>query len=165
MSLAIPKHWRWRAQPRPGPGPAIVFDIDGVLSDATGRQHFLDGPGPRDWKGFFDACDQDPLIEETARLTELIDPAVTVVLLTGRPLRVQMKTLDWLARHPLRWDLPVMRPSGDYSAALEFKRLTVADLRERGFDPRLAVEDDLRNRDMLREEGVPCIYIDSGYYP
>jgi hypothetical protein len=57
-----------------------------------------------------------------------------------------------------------MRPSGDYSAALEFKRSTVTELRGRDFDVRLAVEDDIRNRDMFREEGVPCIYIDSGYY-
>ena len=164
MSLDIPKHWRWRSDPSP-PSPAVVFDIDGVLSDASGRQHFLDASGRKDWKGFFDACDEDPLIEEMARLTELIDPAATVVLLTGRPLRVQQKTLDWLARHPLRWDLLVMRPSGDYSAALEFKRTTIAELRKRDFDVRLAIEDDLRNRDMFREEGVPCIYVDSGYYP
>jgi len=158
-----PKHWRWRADPSP-PGPVVVFDIDGVLSDATGRQHYLDGPGKKDWKGFFEACDEDTLIEEVARLTELLDPAATVVLLTGRPVRVQGKTLDWLARHGVRWDLLVMRPAGDYSASLEFKRETISELRQQGFDVRLAFEDDLRNRDMFRAEGVPCVYVHSGYY-
>ncbi len=158
-----PKHWRWRADPSP-PGPVVVFDMDGVLSDATGRQHYLDGPGKKDWKGFFEACDEDTLIEEVARLTELLDPAATVVLLTGRPVRVQGKTLDWLARHGVRWDLLVMRPAGDYSASLEFKRETISELRQQGFDVRLAFEDDLRNRDMFRAEGVPCVYVHSGYY-
>ncbi len=139
--------------------------MDGVLSDATGRQHFLEGPGRKDWNGFFDACGDDPLIEDVAVLSELLDPGLTVVLLTGRPLRVRRMTLDWLERHKPRWDLLVMRPSGDYSAALEFKRGTVSDLRERGFVPRLAFEDDRRNYDMFREEGVPCIYLHSGYYP
>lgn len=57
-----------------------------------------------------------------------------------------------------------MRPAGDYSAALEFKRTTIGDLRDRDYDVRLAIEDDTRNCGMFREEGVPCIYIDSGYY-
>lgn len=139
--------------------------MDGVLSDATGRQHFLEGPGRKDWNGFFDACGEDALIEEVAVLSGLLDPGLVVVLLTGRPLRVRRTTVEWLERHDPRWDLLVMRPYGDYTAALEFKRGTVGDLRERGFDPRLAFEDDRRNYDMFRQEGVPCIYLHSGYYP
>jgi len=158
-----PRHWRWKGEPRPA-GPAVVFDIDGVLSDASARQHFLAGPGRRDWRGFFDAAGDDPLIKEVARLTEVLDPAVTIVLLTGRPIRVQPLTVAWLERHEPRWDLLVMRPAGDYGASLEFKRDTVAELRKRDFDIRLAIEDDERNRDMFEAEGVPCIYIDSGYY-
>ena len=34
------------------PGPAVVFDMDGVLSDAAGRQHYLERPY-RDWEAFF----------------------------------------------------------------------------------------------------------------
>ena len=86
------------------------------------------------------------------------------MLLTGRPLRVQQLTLDWLERHGPRWDLLVMRPAGGYSISPEFKRATVRALRERGFDVRLAFEDDVRNRAMFREEGVPCVYLHSGYY-
>ncbi len=138
--------------------------MDGVLSDATERQHFLAGDGHKDWKGFFDACGEDTLIEEVARLLELLDKSLTVVLLTGRPVRVRRITIDWLERHGIRWDLLVMRPSGDYGSSTEFKRRTVGDLREWGFDVRLAFEDDLRNHEMFREAGVPCIYLHSGYY-
>ena len=45
-----------------------------------------------------------------------------------------------------------------------FKRAAVADLRAHGFEPQLAFEDDPRNRDMFHSEGIPCIYIHSGYY-
>jgi len=158
-----PRHWRWKGEPRP-PGPAVVFDIDGVLSDASARQHFLAGPGRKDWRGFFDAAGDDPLIKEVSRLTEVLDPAVTIVLLTGRPIRVQPLTVAWLERNEPRWDLLVMRPAGDYGASLEFKRETVAELRKRDFDVRLAIEDDERNREMFEAEGVPCIYLHSGYY-
>lgn len=141
----------------------MVFDIDGVLSDAVSRQHFIES-GRRDWRGFFDACGEDPLIEEVACLLSLLEGGLSIVLLTGRPVRVQPQTLAWLERYDLRWDLLIMRDFGDYRAAREFKRLTVHALREAGFDLRLAFEDDRRNLEMFRAEGVPCVYIHSGYY-
>jgi len=140
-----------------------VFDLDGVLSDAASRQHFLEG-GRRDWDAFFEACGDDPLIDEVARLLELLDPTLRIVLLTGRPQRVRPQTVAWLERYQLRWHLLVMRDYGDYAAAREFKRRSVEELRSYGFDLRLAFEDDRRNLAMFRAEGVPCVYIHSGYY-
>jgi len=155
-------NWRWRAGPVE-PGPAVVFDIDGVLSDAAGRQHFLEWHR-RDWDAFFDACGEDPLVEDVARLLGLLEPELSIVLLTGRPIRVMPQTLAWLAHNALRWDLLVMRDSGNYAQVTSFKKKVVTELRAYGFDLRLAFEDDPRNRDMFRDEGVPCIYIHSGYY-
>ena len=37
-------------------------------------------------------------------------------------------------------------------------------LRARGFDLRLAFEDDPSNHAMYVAEGIPCVYIHSGYY-
>jgi hypothetical protein len=144
----------------------VVFDIDGVLSDAAGRQHFLEGGRGRrrDWDAFFEACGDDPLIEEVGSLLGLLDPGLHVVLLTGRPLSVQAQTVAWLDRYELRWDLLVMRHHGDYSAARQFKQDTVRQLRHHGFDLRLAFEDDRRNVEMFRAEGVHCLYVHSGYY-
>ena len=135
-----------------------------MLSDATGRQHFLEDQAKRNWRAFFDACGDDPLIDEVARLLELLDRDLTVLLLTGRPVRVQDRTVAWLDRYRVRWDMLIMRNAGDYSAAREFKRQTVGELRKVGFDLRLAFEDDRRNLEMFHEEGVPCVYIHSGYY-
>lgn len=142
----------------------MLVDIDGVLSDATNRQHFLEGEGTRNWRAFFDACGEDALIGEVSRLLDLLDPRLGVLLLTGRPLRVQDRTLAWLERYGVRWDLLIMRNSGDYAAAREFKRTTVGELRAFGFDLQLAFEDDRRNLEMFHEEGLPCVYIHSGYY-
>ncbi|HWG73394.1 MAG TPA: hypothetical protein VG184_05000, partial [Acidimicrobiales bacterium] len=139
------------------------FDLDGVLSDAASRQHFLEGRR-RDWDAFFEACGDDALIGEVACLLSLLDPGLSVVLLTARPMRVRPQTLAWLGRYSLRWDLLVMRGDGDYGAAREFKRRSVRELRAAGFDLRLSFEDDRRNVDMFHAEGVPCVYIHSGYY-
>jgi phosphoglycolate phosphatase-like HAD superfamily hydrolase len=155
-------NWRWRDGPVPA-GPAVVFDLDGVLSDAASRQHSLAGPG-RDWDAFFEACGDDPLIEEVARLLGLLDPSLVIVLLTARPARVQPQTLAWLHRYRLRWDLLVMRDFGDYEVAPDFKRRSVRELRVAGFELVLSFEDDRRNVAMFRDEGVPSVYIHSGYY-
>ncbi len=166
-------NWLWReavldaaAPDAPGPAtgaPTVVFDMDGVLSDASRRQHFIEYPFP-DWEAFFHACGDDDLIAEVARLLEVIDGSHRVVLLTARPIRVQPQTLAWLDRYRLRWDLLIMREYGDYMAARTFKQRTVAELRDRGFDLRLAFEDDPRNVHMFHTQGVPCVYIHSGYY-
>lgn len=160
--MPAPKTWRWRDGPVDA-GPAVVFDMDGVLSDAAGRQHHLARPR-RDWEAFFTAVGEDELIAEIARLLEVLDSSLRVVLLTARPIRVQAQTLAWLARHDLRWDLLVMRDQGDHGAAREFKRDAVGHLRSYGFDLRLAFEDDRRNVEMFHRQGVPCVYIHSGYY-
>ena len=162
LAPAVPPNWCYRSGGTV-PGPTVVFDLDGVLSDAAGRQHFLEW-GRRDWDAFFDACGDDPLVDEVARLLELLDASLRIVLLTGRPVRVQPQTLAWLAHHRLRWDVLVMRDRGDYAQVSRFKRAAVADLRAHGYEPQLAFEDDPRNRDMFHSEGIPCIYIHSGYY-
>ena len=160
-----PDAWVWREGPVEG-GPAVVFDLDGVLADAAARQHLLGGPGSprRDWGAFFDAAGEDELIEEVARLTELLDPRLALVLLTARPVRIRDLTLAWLGRHGLRWDLLVMRADRDFSPSPEMKRAAVRHLQSAGLDLRLAFEDDRRNVEMFHAEGVPCIYIHSGYY-
>ena len=156
------ENWRWRAGPVPA-GPAVVFDLDGVLSDAASRQHYIEGPW-RDWDAFFDSCGDDPLIEEVAQLLGLLDQGLVIILLTARPAWVQPQTLAWLHRYRLRWDLLVMRDRGDYGAAREFKRRSVRELRWVGLELVLSFEDDRRNVAMFREEGVPSVYIHSGYY-
>ena len=156
------RNWTWR-DGAVEPGPAVVVDIDGVLSDAEGRQHFIESPRS-DWRAFFDACGDDPLIEEVKTLLDLLDPGLRVILLTARPARVHPLTEAWLGHYEIRWDLLVMRESGYYLAAREFKQESVQDLRSYGFDLCLAFEDDRRNVEMLRVEGIPTIYIHSGYY-
>jgi hypothetical protein len=157
-----PAHWTWHGEPI-DPGPAVVVDIDGVLADAVNRQHFLDRERP-DYQAFFDACGDDPVIEEIRVLLDLLDPDLQVVLLTARPDRVRPLTEAWLRRHEIRWDLLVMRPTGTRELAREFKQESTLMLRSFGFDLRLALEDAPDNVEMFQAIGVPCIYFHSGYY-
>ena len=79
-------------------------------------------------------------------------------------MRVQPQTLGWLQRYDLRWDLLIMRGWDDHGSSRSYKQRSVAELRALGFDLRLAFEDDRRNVDMFHGEGIPCVYIHSGYY-
>lgn len=153
--------WYWHGAPRRG--PAVVFDLDGVLSDAGGRQHLLKGARP-DWDAFFAASGDDPLVPEVAVLLALLAEDLLIVLLTARPARTSSTTFTWLARHELRWDLLVMRPEGDHRPARVFKREAVRQLLSSGLELRLCFEDDQRNVEMFRAEGVPALYVHSGYY-
>ena len=157
-----PQNWWWKSGPMLG-GRAVIFDVDGVLADATHRQYLVTG-NRRNWDMFFELCSKDPLIEPTATVARLIDPNLTVILLTARPSWVAPETLGWLERHGVRWDLLIMREHGDYSMARDFKEFTVAELRTFGFDPELAFEDDMRNVHMFERVDIPCVYIHSGYH-
>ena len=110
------------------------------------------------------ACGDDPVIEEVKVLLDLLDDQLVIVLLTARPERVHHLTEAWLRHYEIRWDLLIMRPAWEYDVAREFKRSSVAELRAFGFDLAIAIEDDRRNVDMFHAEGVPCVYIHSGYY-
>ena len=52
--------WTWNNE-LPKDSEVIIFDLDGVISDAAHRQHFLEGT-EKDWNGFFSACTEDPPI-------------------------------------------------------------------------------------------------------
>ncbi len=158
----VAEAFTWRDTPV-SPGPAAVFDVDGVLSDATARQHYV-RRDRRDWDGFFSAAGEDPVIEATQVLVDHLDPGLVVVLLTARPTRVHEITVSWLHRHEIRWDLLIMRPDGDRRPSTDYKRDAVRALAGGGFELRLAFEDDPRNITMLRDEGVPAVYLHSGYY-
>ncbi len=155
-------HWWWRTSPFEA-SRSVIVDIDGVLADAQGRQHHLEWRR-RDWEAFFNACGEDPVVDEVARLVALLDPELRILLVTARPLRIRDRTLAWLDEHELRWDLLVMRPYDELARAVEFKSEVLVELEGDGFTLELALEDDPLNRDMYVEAGVPCLYIHSGYY-
>ena len=158
----FPENWRWRDEIH-DPGDCAIFDVDGVLADANGRQHFLDWPH-RDWDGFFAAAIHDKLIADSAELLTLLKQTLQIVLLTARPELISAQTVDWLNKHAVPYDLLVMRPDFNRQPSAHFKRSMLEDLRRAGFVPRIAFEDDIRNVEMFQSHGVHCVYIHSGYY-
>ena len=157
---AGPPHWTWRDGPING-GPAVIVDVDGVISNASHRQHLVKA---RRWDEFFDGCPDDPPIDPTVALVRSLSPDIAVVLLTARPWRLLDDTLAWLKRHHVPWNLLILRPPNSADRSRDYKAAEVANLRHHGFTLLYALEDDPRNVAMYAETNVPCVYIHSGYY-
>ena len=145
------------------PGAIVVCDIDGVLSDASKRQHFLKRT-PKDWEAFFAGCGDDPPIIATVNLLDDVAGDTGVVLLTSRPLHLQPVTVEWLARHDVRWDMLIMRPDGERRRSGHIKIEVVEGLVHMGFTVRLALDDDPYVVKQYVRAGVPALAVVSGYY-
>ena len=155
--------WTWKdKKPTSIIGDSVLVDIDGVLSDASNRQHFLKKTGERDWQGFFAACTQDLPFPKMVELLNWLDPKLTVVLLTARPHWIYEETVEWLNKNFVRWDLLVMRNEveKDFSAK-DYKVEALESLHQAGFNFIIAFEDDPQNVEAL---DIPCVYVHSGYY-
>jgi hypothetical protein len=143
-----------------------IFDLDGVIADAAHRQHFLDAERSRnkDWKGFFHACTDDVVIPEGKALAEAMRVDVAVIVLTARIHETRDKTIDWLVKNEVRHDWLIMRGAHSGLPSSEWKRTELEALQGFGADIRIALDDDPRNIAMIRELGIPALYVHSGYY-
>jgi hypothetical protein len=148
----------WRADPRQA-GRAVLVDIDGVVADTSARQHLLSGAGGRrDWDAFFAAARDDAPLTAVPSMLASLDAAVAVVLLSGRPSWLVDDTVDWLARHGVRWDLLLVRRTNDRSRAGAFKGRVATDLQAVGFVLELAIDDDADVVVTYRDLGIPTLH-------
>ena len=154
------------AQSAPAGGPLVIFDLDGVISNALHRQHFLRG-ARKDYRGFFTAAVHDPPLEAGRALAASVDDDHSVAILTARPIYMADDTRSWLAANGVRHDLLILRPAhgeGSHGSSPDFKRYELSRLRAAGYQVAFALDDDERNIEMYRDEGVLGLYVHSGYY-
>ena len=165
MTTDAPSNWHFRPD-APAAGPLVIFDLDGVISDALHRQHFMRG-AHKDFRGFFTSAAHDPPYEAGLALAESVADTHAVAILTARPNYVTDITRSWLAAHEVRHDLLILRPRtgrGSHGPSADFKRHELGRLRAAGYQAVLAIDDDQRIIDMYRSEGVFALYRHSGYY-
>lgn len=151
---------------RPIGGPTVVLDLDGVISDASHRQHFLaaERSSDKDWHGFFHACVDDPVIAAGAALAASIGPEMCLVVLTARIHEIRAATISWLATNQIPHDWLILRGHREGAPSTEWKADQLEALRVAGADLRLCADDDPRNVEMMRGLGIPTLYVPSGYY-
>lgn len=140
---------------------AVVIDVDGTLSDPSGRLHHLDGE--KDWKAFHDGMGDDEPIEAVATLARILyaaaergDGVDAVMIVTARhddPVYRQL-TVDWLDLHGIRYHALYMRRDTDTRRDHLVKADILAQMREDGYEPMLAIDDRPEVVRMWRAAGI-----------
>lgn len=153
---------------------AIVFDIDGTLSDASHRLHFIQQE-PKDWDGFFGAIAYDKPIEPVRNVCGALmslkaianglghDVDYDIVFCTGRPEKYRFDTRVWLTEN-LRIipEALYMRKDSDHRPDDIVKEELLAQMRSDGYEPFLVFEDRKRVVDMWRRNGIQCCQVAAG---
>jgi beta-phosphoglucomutase-like phosphatase (HAD superfamily) len=151
--------------PREGRPKAVIWDLDGTLSDDKARAHFVEVERgrARDWTSYFDAIDTDPPIAASMEVLRAMHAAgLRILFLTGRPEYTRPKTIRWLEANGLtEYDALIMRPDQERRPAGFFKADVVARLR-REYELVCAFEDRIDVANHLREAGVPVFLYGAG---
>ncbi len=118
-----------------------VIDIDGVLADATHRQHHVD-QRPKDWSAFFDEVGADDVIDRGRERLRELSVDHSIVLLSGRPESTRVDTEAWLALKGISFSSLILRPDRDRRRAADFKAEAIGRI---GPPDRVAlvIDDDL----------------------
>jgi|GEM_PF-899861 len=144
---------------------AVIWDLDGTLSDDRARAHFVEVEKgkKRDWKSYFDAIGDDPPIAASMEVLRAMHAAGNrIVFLTGRPDHTRRTTERWLKANGLtEYDRLVMRPPRDFRTSGAFKHDEIGKLR-REYELVCAFEDRIDVADALRHAGVPVFLFGAG---
>lgn len=156
---------RMDAEGRPARPRAMIWDLDGTLSDDKARAHFVEVERgrARDWKSYFDAIDTDPPIAASLEVLRAMHAAgIRILFLTGRPEYTRPGTVRWLEANGLtEYDALIMRPDGERRPAGLFKADVVERLR-RDYELVCAFEDRIDVAERLRQAGVPVFLYGAG---
>lgn len=143
--------------------PCVIFDLDGTLADVRHRLHHV-RKSPPDWKSFFEAGVDDPVILSSKQLAEVIyfsgPDRSELVICSGRPRDYETESRAWLLRHGIFYDRLMMRPSGDTRPDHVIKKEMLDRLRSDGYEVKFSVDDRPSVVKMWRENGVPCFACD-----
>lgn len=160
---------------------AIVFDLDGCLSDGKHRLHLLpkyeDRADTNAWVEFNLASDKDEPIQDNIDLLNILSLTHRIIILTGRGAVAKDVTLDWLDKHGVNYDNLIMRGPEDHRPDVEYKESILLPMKDNivccfddlehvakhirglGITCHLTTHYDaplLHQRDHRKEEAVPC---------
>jgi hypothetical protein len=160
------------------PTKVIVFDIDGTLANIEHRrEHVMNGR--RNWKSFNAKMVDDTPFEDMNWLVNLFatDPAVVMVLASGRGEEDREKTQDWIRGFVSNWVSPAtknppgrvvfeklyMRPARDNRKDSIIKKEILDQIvADYGVKPFMVFDDRNQVVNMWRENGVRCLQVAPG---
>ncbi len=149
----------------------VIFDIDGTLSDDSKRwaEHVpLEyGTGhsdePVNWDAYHAGMMDDPPVRAVQEiLSTFLSLGHGIAYLTGRPIKYQEPTIEWLLEHAVDPNMYPnmlrMRPATAMDSNVEVKRRALKAIRKTRHIV-MAFENDDRTIQMYREEGIICMRV------
>lgn len=143
---------------------AVIFDMDGTLSDVSGRLHHLDGE--KNWPAFHDAMGDDEPVHSVATLARILynaaerhDGIDAVIIVTARhdDPKYRRLTIDWLDLHGIRYHALYMRRDSDTRRDHIVKAEILQRIIDDGYEPVLAVDDRPEVVRMWRDHGITTL--------
>jgi phosphoglycolate phosphatase-like HAD superfamily hydrolase len=143
----------------------VVFDIDGTLSDATHRHHFVQRE-QKDWANFFANQIHDPVREDVVEVLNMYLqlPEVHIALLTGRGEEWREVTERWLDMHDISYHSLTMRALGDRTDDDIIKLRVIKEWEEEGWDIIGLFDDRKRICDAARAHGITVFQMAEGNF-
>ena len=141
----------------------IIFDMDGTLSNPSHRQHFMNKE-KKDWSSFYVAAAHDEPNKEILEMYLMykMNPEYETVIVTGRPEKYRLLTIQWMNKHDIPMSEIYMRPDGDFQQDYTLKSGIYNKLTEEGHNIVLAIDDRQQVVDMWRAQGILCLQCAKG---
>lgn len=138
---------------------AIIFDMDGTLTNYAHRAHLLE-PAIRNMIAFFDEMEDDT---QNDWCRELLDEArergIKIILLTGRPDSYRGHTERWLKKHGIEdYEVLLMRKADDFRPGAIVKAEIFRKEIEGKYNVLYAVDDNPKILKMWAKLGIRCMY-------
>jgi len=139
---------------------AIIVDIDGTLSDVDHRLHLIKDPQKKDYDKFYSKLGDDEPKGDIIELVNCLSKCYYTILLTGRPNEYRKKTVDWLDKFGVHYDILFMRPTDDYRPDNVLKKEIYEERIKPHFEVLVVLDDRTRVVDMWREIGLTALQVD-----
>lgn len=157
----------------------IIFDLDGTLADISHRLKYIKIPDHDgiteneidkiadfipDWDKFNGECYKDVPKSEIVELLKMCHKyGKSIAIFTGRMETTKERTIEWLRRNGISYDLLEMRKSKDYRSDVDVKN----EMFEKHFEKEqiwFVVDDRDKVVDLWRKLGLTCLQCQKGDY-
>ena len=133
---------------------AIIVDLDGTLAMMNGRNPYNTSK-----------CEQDTPNEVVEMIIKLCWKAGLRILVTsGRENQYREKTINWLVKYEIHFDLILMRGTGDYRKDAIIKQELYEQNIAGKYNVRFVLDDRNQVVDLWRSLGLICLQVAAGDY-
>lgn len=144
---------------------AIILDVDGTLCDVSSVRYHVDlthpyNTGEKRFDRFHsESVDCPPHQEALDEYHKAREEGLAILVVTGRMEEWKCHTMTWLKEHEVIYDELYMRPQDDCRKDVIVKTMLLEQIREDGYRPVLAVDDNPAIIGLWKNKGIQVIKI------